>query len=73
MIPVSDALIVARDVDGVVVVVKAGDTPKEVSKRACDLVHESGGNLLGVTMNNVKDALPYYYNYRYYGYRYTPK
>lgn len=73
VIPVSDALIVSKEVDGVIVVVKAGETPKEVSKRACDLVLEGGANLLGVTLNNVKDALPYYYNYRYYGYRYNPK
>jgi len=73
VIPVSDALLLGREVDGVVMVVKAGETPREVSKRACDLVHESGANLLGVTLNNVKEALPYYYNYRYYGYRYSSK
>jgi capsular exopolysaccharide synthesis family protein len=73
VIPVSDALLMGREVDGVIMVVKAGETPREVSKRACDLVRESGANLLGITLNNVKEALPYYYNYRYYGYRYTSK
>lgn len=73
VIPVSDALSIGRDTDGVIVVIKAGETPKEVSKRACDLVHESGANLLGVALNNVKEALPYYYNYRYYGYKYASK
>ncbi len=73
VIPVSDALLVAKEVEGVIMVVKAGVTPKEVGKRACDLIREAGGNLLGVTLNNVKEALPYYYNYRYYGYRYSSK
>jgi capsular exopolysaccharide synthesis family protein len=73
VIPVSDALVLGREADGVVLVVKAGETPREVSKRATSLIHESGANLLGVTLNNVKDALPYYYNYRYYGYRYSSK
>ncbi len=73
VIPVSDALTIGKDADGVIVVIKAGETPKEVSKRACDLVHESGSNLLGVTLNNVKEALPYYYNYRYYGYKYASR
>ena len=73
VIPVSDALVLGREADGVLLVVKAGETPREVSKRATNLVHESGANLLGVTLNNVKDALPYYYNYRYYGYRYSSK
>jgi capsular exopolysaccharide synthesis family protein len=73
IIPVSDALLLGRDVDGLLVVIKAGETPREVCKRACNLVAEAGGNLLGVALNNVKEALPYYYNYRYYGYKYQPK
>ncbi|MFH1893213.1 MAG: CpsD/CapB family tyrosine-protein kinase [Candidatus Zixiibacteriota bacterium] len=73
IIPVSDPLILGRDVDGLLMVVKAGETPKEVCKRACDLVLEAGANLLGVALNNVKEALPYYFNYRYYGYHYASK
>lgn len=70
VIPVSDTLSLGMEIDGLLMVVKAGDTPKEVVKRACDLVRESGANLLGVAMNNVKQALPYYYNQNYYGYKY---
>jgi len=73
VIPVSDPLLLGKDVDGILMVVKAGVTPREVCKRAADLIHESGSNLIGVAMNNMKEALPYYYNYRYYGYQYSPK
>jgi capsular exopolysaccharide synthesis family protein len=73
IIPVSDPLLLSRDVDGILIVLKAGETPKEVARRACDIVHEAGANLLGVTLNNVREALPYYYNHRYYGYNYAAK
>lgn len=73
VIPVSDPLILGSDVDGLLMVVKAGETPKEVCKRACSLVVEAEANLLGVALNNVKEALPYYFNYRYYGYQYASK
>jgi len=70
VIPVSDTLSLGMEIDGVLMVVRAGDTPREVVKRACDLVRESGANLLGVAMNNMDQALPYYYNQNYYGYKY---
>lgn len=67
-----DALNLSRVVDGVVLVVKAGVTPKEVVKRASETIKDSGGNLLGVILNNVKEALPDYYSYKckYYKYKY---
>jgi succinoglycan biosynthesis transport protein ExoP len=65
-----DALNLSQLVDGVILIIKAGATPKEVVKRACETVQDSGGNLLGVILNNVKRALPHYYNYKYYKYQY---
>lgn len=65
-----DALNLSRVVDGVVLVVKAGVTPKEVVKRASETIKDSGGNLLGVILNNVSGALPDYYNYKYKYYKY---
>ena len=70
VIPVSDPLIIGTEVDGICLVVKAGSTQKEVVTRACDLINQSGARLLGVVLNNVKQALPYYYDYKYYGYHY---
>jgi Mrp family chromosome partitioning ATPase len=65
-----DALNLSRVVDGVILVVKAGVTPKEVVKRASETIKDSGGNLLGVILNNVSGALPDYYSYKYKYYKY---
>jgi capsular exopolysaccharide synthesis family protein len=65
-----DTLNLSQTVDGVILVVKAGVTPKEVVKRACEALQDSGVNLLGVILNNVKGALPDYYSYKYYSYKY---
>lgn len=65
-----DALNLSRSVDSVILVVKAGVTPREVVKRACETLQDSGANLLGVILNNVKKTLPYYYNSKYYNYKY---
>ncbi|MGB8658705.1 MAG: CpsD/CapB family tyrosine-protein kinase [Candidatus Zixiibacteriota bacterium] len=65
-----DALNLSRLVDGVVLVVKAGATPKEVVKRASETIKDSGGNLLGVILNDVERALPDYYSYKYKYYKY---
>ncbi len=73
VIPVTDPLIIGQDVDGIALVVKAGATQKEVVTRACELITQSGARLLGVVLNNVKQALPYYYNHKYYGYHYTSR
>ncbi len=68
IIPVPDSLILSRQVDGVILVLKAGSTPREVAKRAYDLLKNAKGDSIGIILNNMKKALPYYYNYGYYGY-----
>lgn len=69
-IPVSDPLILSSEMDGALMVVKAGKTPRELVKRATDLMKDAGINILGVVLNNAKEVLPYYYNYRYHYYEY---
>ncbi|NIU16233.1 MAG: CpsD/CapB family tyrosine-protein kinase [candidate division Zixibacteria bacterium] len=69
----TDPIILGREVDGILLVIKAGATQKEVVTRAADLINQSGARLLGVALNNVKQALPYYYNHKYYGYQYSSK
>lgn len=71
VIPVSDPVIVASAVDGVVLVIRAGKTQKEVVKRACDIVAKADANVIGLILNNVHSALPYHYDYRYYGHYYA--
>jgi len=70
IIPVSDVMDISAEVDGVLILVKAGKTPKEVVKRAVDLIDGSEGEILGVVLNDVERVLPYYYDYNYYNYKY---
>ncbi len=70
VIPVSDVLSLASELERVLLVVKAGETPREVVKRAADLLKEAGTQILGVVLNNARQVLPYYYNYSYYHYHY---
>ena len=72
IIPVSDPMLLSAEVDGTAMVIRAGKTPKEVARRAVEILNSSTGNLLGVILNNVSNTLPYYYNYDYYGYSYKP-
>jgi len=70
VIPVSDVMVLMPEVEGALIVVKAGSTPREVVRRATELLQNAGGRILGVVMNNLEGVLPYYYNYTYYGYQY---
>jgi len=70
-IPVSDTLILSSEMDGALMVIKAGTTPREIVKRAADLMTDAGINILGIVLNNVKNVLPYYYNYRSDYYQYS--
>jgi len=70
VIPVSDPMLLAGEVDGVLLVVKAGSTQREVAARATEILRSSSNNLLGVVMNDVNHSLPYYYDYRHYRYQY---
>jgi capsular exopolysaccharide synthesis family protein len=69
VLPVTDAVVLAREADGVVLVVKGHDTPRELARRARDRLVLAGANFLGVMVNNVGLAWgdPYFYD-SYYGY-----
>ncbi|MGD8394434.1 MAG: CpsD/CapB family tyrosine-protein kinase [Candidatus Eiseniibacteriota bacterium] len=68
LLPVSDPLLLAPRVDGVVLVVLAGRTPRQVVRRSRELLSDVEANVLGAVVNNAQEALPYYYDYKYYGY-----
>ena len=70
LLPVSDPMLLASKVDGVLMVVKAGATQKEVVKRAVEILNPRQNNLIGITFNNMNHSLPYYYDYGYYQYEY---
>ena len=67
-IAVSDPVILGAEVDKVVLVVMAGKTPREVVRRAVNILKDSGVDVLGVVLNNADEVLPYHYDYGYYGY-----
>ncbi len=73
VLPVTDAVVLARDVDGVVQVVKGHDTPRELIRRARDQLVQANAHLLGAVINNVDLGWGdlYFYN-RYYGYYRQP-
>lgn len=67
----TDAVIISSLTDGVLLVVRSGETPKEAFTRARDLLAGVKSRLLGVVLNAVDSSAPdYYYSYRYYPYAY---
>jgi len=73
IIPVSDPLLLAPCFDGLLLVIKAGSTDRNVVRRAYDLIEKTSVNIVGVVLNNVSGVLPSYYNLEYYGYEYGAK
>jgi capsular exopolysaccharide synthesis family protein len=69
LIPVMDPIILLEELDGAILVVKAGATQRDVIKRARELLNSQRDKIIGVVVNNAHQSLPYYYNYRYYGYK----
>src|ERR1700678_3785733 len=67
----TDAVILSVLTDGVLLVVRSGETPKEAFTRTRDLLAAVKSRLLGVVLNAVDSSAPdYYYSYRYYPYAY---
>ncbi len=67
----TDAVILSVQADGVLLVVRSGETPKEAFTRTRDLLVSVNCHLLGVVLNAVDSSAPdYYYSYRYYPYSY---
>jgi len=67
----TDAVILSALTDGVLLIVRSGETPKEAFTRARDLLAAVKARLLGIVLNAVDSSAPdYYYSYRYYPYAY---
>lgn len=74
IMPVVDPLVLAPSVTGVLLVVKAGETHRDLVKQATDVLRKASAPLLGVLLNNAKSVLPYHYSYRYaYEYYRSPR
>jgi len=68
VLAVSDTLFLCSEIEAIMMVVLAGVTPREVVQRTKDVLDDSNANLVGVVLNNASQVLPYYYDYKYYGY-----
>lgn len=55
-LPVTDAAVLAPQVDGVILVLKAGKTRREPAQRAKAIFDQVGANLLGVVLNDARDC-----------------
>ncbi len=73
VIAVTDAAILSTKVDGVVLVIRAHQTPKDAVKRAKTLLDNVNAPVLGCLLNSVNierayGSYYYYYYYHYYSY-----
>jgi capsular exopolysaccharide synthesis family protein len=71
VIAVTDALVLATQVDGVVLVLDFGEVTREAAKQTKELLEKVKANILGVVLNKIDmekegQYYPYYYYY-YYG------
>jgi capsular exopolysaccharide synthesis family protein len=73
VLAVSDTLFLCSEIEAVMLVVLAGVTPREVVQRTKNVLDDSRANVAGVILNNATQVLPYYYDYKYYGYHQESK
>ncbi len=71
LMAVTDAVVLAPRVDGVLMVIRPEATKLSACREALNQLHQVGGNLIGVVMNDItqKGGRSYYYKNGYY-YRY---
>jgi capsular exopolysaccharide synthesis family protein len=68
---VTDAVVLSKRVDGVVLVVRASKTMRDELRRSARMIRDVGGSIVGVIVNEL-DSRDRYYGYGYggYGHRY---
>jgi Mrp family chromosome partitioning ATPase len=66
VLPMADARVLARMVEGVVLVVRAGQVPKPMLRRAFTLLEATGANVLGAVFNGADPRGEGYRHYEYY-------
>lgn len=72
VLSVTDGVLLSRQVDAVILVVRHGKSSKHIVKRGRDLLVRSGAPLAGIVLNAVDINAPEYYGYYgYSGYSYS--
>ena len=67
---VTDAVVLSKSVDGVILVIRAGDTAREIVKNGIAQLESVGAHILGAVLNGVDISKDSYYYYQYYYYYY---
>lgn len=67
VVAVTDAAVLSRKVDGVLLVVQLGAVEREAARQAKTLLENVKAPLLGIVINNVAESAGYYYYYYYSG------
>jgi len=69
LLSVTDSVVLARDADAIVLILRHGKSSKHAVRRARDLLVRSGARVTGLAVNAVDLSSPEYYAYYgYYGY-----
>lgn len=69
LLSVTDSVVLARDSDAVVLIVRHGKSSKHAVRRGRDLLQRAGATVTGIVLNAVDLNSPEYYSYYgYYGY-----
>jgi capsular exopolysaccharide synthesis family protein len=68
--PVTDAVVLSKRVDGVVLVVRASKTMRDALRRSARMIRDVGGSIVGVIVNELDARDSYYGGYGYGGYGY---
>jgi succinoglycan biosynthesis transport protein ExoP len=63
LLSVTDSIVLARDADAVVLVVRHGKSGKQAVRRARDLLNRAGATIAGIALNAVDLNSPEYYAY----------
>jgi len=69
LLNVADSRILATLVEGVVLVIKGGETPRELVRRAQAYASDVGARVIGVVLNNIdlhREEYSYYYQHYHY-------
>lgn len=71
ILSVTDPLMLAHHADGLILVIKGGETPRQAIRKASEQIYRVGGKILGAVINNVdpkKYGYGSYYQYSYQAY-----
>jgi uncharacterized protein involved in exopolysaccharide biosynthesis/Mrp family chromosome partitioning ATPase len=60
-LPVPDSIIIGPEVDAVIFVVKAGETPRETVRLGLELQQRFGDNIVGILLNDSARVLPHHH------------